>query len=85
MHKSRGKLFSLDLLLRNLYPHMHYRGKSFKFEAEYPDGRREVLLDVPRYDFAWQLRYDLAEPQIVAEGIALDLHGTCTYDISEAN
>ncbi len=77
------KEFLKDLMLVNLYPHMHYRGKSFKFEAEYPDGRREVLLDVPRYDFAWQLRYDLAEPKLMPKGSKL----VCTahFDNSEAN
>src|SRR5205823_2997166 len=57
-----------DTLLLNLFPHMHYRGKSFRFEAEFPDGKREVLLDVPRYDFNWQLRYDLAEPKFLPKG-----------------
>ena len=62
---------------------MHYRGKSFRFEAEYPDGRREVLLDVPRYDFNWQLRYDLAEPKFMPKGTRL----LCTahFDNSETN
>ncbi len=44
-------------------PHMHVRGKSFKYELQLPDGTREVLLDVPRYDFNWQLWYMLKEPQ----------------------
>ena len=71
----RKKPFLRDALLLNLFPHMHYRGKSFRFEAEYPDGRREVLLDVPHYDFNWQLRYDLAEPKFMPKGSKLDLHG----------
>jgi peroxiredoxin/mono/diheme cytochrome c family protein len=40
-----------DSLLYSLMPHMHYRGKSFRFTARYPDGKEEILLDVPRYDF----------------------------------
>jgi len=36
-------------------PHMHLRGKSFRFEAVYPDQKREILLDVPRYSFDWQI------------------------------
>ena len=62
---------------------MHYRGKSFRFEAEYPDGHREVLLDVPHYDFNWQLRYDLAEPKLMPKGSQLIC--TAHYDNSEAN
>ncbi|HEX3726372.1 MAG TPA: thiol-disulfide isomerase, partial [Pirellulales bacterium] len=72
-----------DLRLLNLFPHMHYRGKSFRFEAEYPDGSREVLLDVPRYDFSWQLRYDLAEPKVLPKGTRLIC--TAHYDNSAAN
>jgi hypothetical protein len=47
---------------------MHLRGKSFRFEATYPDGRREVLLDVPHYEFDWQNAYILAEPKPMPEG-----------------
>ena len=50
---------------------MHLRGKSFRFEATYPDGRREVLLDVPRYEFEWQNVYVLAEPKLMPEGTVL--------------
>jgi len=60
--------FRRDTLLLNLFPHMHYRGKSFKFEAFYPDGTSEVLLDVPNYDFNWQLRYDFVEPKFLPKG-----------------
>lgn len=77
------KMFLKDALLVNLYPHMHFRGKSFKFEAEYPDGRREVLLDVPRYDFNWQLRYDLAEPKLIPKGSKLIC--TAHFDNSAGN
>jgi peroxiredoxin len=72
-----------DALLLSLSPHMHLRGKSFRFEAAYPDGTREVLLDVPRYDFNWQLRYELAEPKLLPRGTRL----VCTahYDNSADN
>ena len=64
-------------------PHMHMRGKSFRYEATYPDGRREVLLDVPKYDFNWQLRYDLAQPKFLPRGT----HLLCVahFDNSEEN
>jgi hypothetical protein len=60
--------FRKDALLLNLAPHLHVRGKAFRFELELPDGRRSVLLDVPNYDFNWQLRYDLAEPLRIPAG-----------------
>ena len=37
-----------------LFPHMHLRGKAFRYTAIYPDGKQEMLLDVPHYDFNWQ-------------------------------
>jgi peroxiredoxin len=60
-----------DMRLLSLSPHMHLRGKSFRFEAVLPDGRRQLLLDVPRWDFHWQLRYDLAEPVRLPRGSRL--------------
>jgi len=61
-------IFHEDVRLLSMTPHMHMRGKSFRYEVAYPDGRREVLLDVPRYDFNWQLRYDLAQPKFLPRG-----------------
>ncbi len=43
--------------LISMSPHMHVRGKSFRYTAVYPDGNREILLDVPKYDFNWQTEY----------------------------
>ena len=63
--------FFKDMLILSLTPHMHLRGKAFKFEAEYPDGTREVLLDVPKYDFNWQIRYMLVEPKLMPKGTRL--------------
>ena len=34
----------------------------------YPDGKSEILLKVPRYDFNWQHTYDLAEPKRIPAG-----------------
>jgi mono/diheme cytochrome c family protein len=75
--------FDKDVLLLNFTPHMHLRGKSFRYEAEYPDGRREVLLDIPHYDFNWQLRYQLAEPKPLPQGTIL--HCTAHFDNSPEN
>jgi peroxiredoxin len=62
------KLFLRDTTLLGMNPHMHVRGKSFKYELELPGGHREVLLDVPRYDFNWQLWYMLKEPRQIPKG-----------------
>ncbi|REK12544.1 MAG: thiol-disulfide isomerase [Planctomycetota bacterium] len=63
-----GKLFLKDSYLLGMNPHMHLRGKSFRYELELPDGTRELLLDVPRYDFNWQLWYLFDEPKLVPKG-----------------
>ncbi|MGE0538356.1 MAG: hypothetical protein AB7O68_25565 [Pirellulales bacterium] len=57
----RGTLFAM-------HPHMHLRGKSFRFEAVYPNGDAEILLDIPRFDFGWQYEYRLLEPKPMPEG-----------------
>jgi len=60
--------FKHDSWLFDLAPHMHLRGSWFKFEALYPDGMRETLLSVPRYDFNWQTIYRLTEPKKMPAG-----------------
>lgn len=72
-----------DEMLMSMTPHMHLRGKAFRYEAQYPDGRREVLLDVPKYDFNWQLKYILAEPKRLPKGTQVMC--TAVYDNSEDN
>lgn len=62
------KKFRRDTLLVSLYPHMHLRGKAFRYTARYPNGTEEVLLDIPRYDFNWQNSYELAEPKLLPKG-----------------
>jgi hypothetical protein len=72
-----------DLLLLAMFPHMHLRGKSFRYEACYPDGTSETLLSVPRYDFNWQHRYELATPRRIPAGTTLRC--IAHYDNSAAN
>jgi hypothetical protein len=50
--------FDHDAELVGLMPHMHVRGKAARFDLEYPDGKKQTILNVPRYDFNWQLWYD---------------------------
>jgi peroxiredoxin len=71
------------VLLLSFFPHMHLRGRSFRYEAFYPDGSTEVLLDVPRWDFNWQHRYMLAEPKRLPSGSRLRC--SAVYDNSAAN
>ena len=61
-----------DVHINIFMPHMHLRGKDFKYTVVYPDGRSEVVLNVPRFDFNWQLVYRLAEPLAVPKGARLE-------------
>jgi hypothetical protein len=72
-----------DVWLYEMAPHMHYRGKSFKYEALYPGGTSEVLLSVPRYQFDWQLLYRLAQPKRLPAGTILRCSGA--FDNSAEN
>ena len=72
-----------DRWLTSLTPHMHFRGAAFQYEAIFPNGEREILLNVPRYDFNWQLRYELAEPRKLPAGTKVRC--TATYDNSTGN
>ncbi len=46
-----------DMTIFGTQPHAHYRAISSKLRIQYPDGREEVLLNQPRYDFGWQREY----------------------------
>lgn len=83
-HEVRSSFeFNDDRLLVGMLPHMHLRGKSFRFIADYPDGNSEILLDVPRYDFNWQLRYELVEPKLMPAGTTMRC--IAHFDNSEEN
>ncbi len=56
------------ITLYGLTPHLHLRGRSMKYTLTWPDGREEILLDVPKYDFNWQLYYELATPKHIPAG-----------------
>jgi hypothetical protein len=61
-----------DVHLTSFMPHMHFRGKDFTYTAVYPDGRSEILLSVPKYDFNWQLTYEPAKAIALPKGTRLD-------------
>ena len=60
-----------------MFPHMHVRGKDMTYRLLYPDGKTEIVLNVPKYDFNWQLGYDLAKPVRIPKGTKLlSIHDT---------
>jgi hypothetical protein len=64
-------------------PHMHYRGRTMRLDAFYPDGRQETLFSAPRYDANWQMTYAYKTPPILPAGTRLRVTGT--FDNSAAN
>jgi hypothetical protein len=72
-----------DIDIISLMPHMHLRGKDYLYRATYPDGRSEILLSVPRYDFGWQVYYYPKKPIRVPKGTKIE--GIAHYDNSTKN
>jgi hypothetical protein len=75
--------FSEDSHIWALFPHTHLRGKSWDYRLVYPDGRSDVVLSVPKYDFNWQTYYVFSRPLAVPKGSRLE--ATAHYDNSTAN
>jgi peroxiredoxin len=76
-------VFREDAILYHLFPHMHLRGKSFEYQVVFPDGKRETLLSVPRYDFNWQTTYLRTEPLKLPAGTRIEC--TAHFDNSADN
>ncbi len=72
-----------DMILVGMHPHMHMRGKDAQYRILFPDGKRETLLNIPNYNWRWQLWYNLAEPIKMPKGTKIE----CTehFDNSAAN
>ena len=75
--------FTEDINVWSLHPHMHLRGKDMTYTATYPDGRSEIVLRVPKFDFGWQTDYWLAKPLVLPKGSKL--HVSAHFDNSTAN
>lgn len=76
-------IFKEDCHIVSFMPHMHVRGKDFVYKLVYPDGTSKIILNVPKYDFNWQLSYFLKEPLAAPKGSRLDC--VAHHDNSEAN
>jgi mono/diheme cytochrome c family protein len=62
-----------DTYVLAYWPHAHLRATAARYVAAYPDGRKEVLLDVPRYDQSWQVTYKLREPKLLPKGTRIEV------------
>ena len=69
--------------LIRMWPHMHTRGKSYEYKIVYPSGESQIVLSVPRYDFNWQLSYNLEKPLLLPKGTRVE--GTAVFDNSPNN
>src|SRR5262245_41569909 len=72
-----------DITLYAMSPDMHLRGKSLRWVVVYPDGREQTILDVPRFDFNWQIEYELETPLRIPAGSKI--LGIGFYDNSPKN
>jgi hypothetical protein len=73
-----------DLEVRGVAGHMHYLGQSIKLEFNHRDPkRRQVLLEIPRWDFHWQGFYWLEQPLQVRMGDTFKI--SCEFDNSPEN
>ncbi len=72
-----------DAYLYSFLPHMHFRGKYMRFEAHYPDGSTEELINIANYNYNWQMEYKLEEPKFVPAGTRVVV--TAAFDNSERN
>ncbi|MFN3583681.1 redoxin family protein [Phenylobacterium sp.] len=83
-HKEVAYLeFPKEALLYSAFPHAHYRGYASDLWLHYPDGKKELILSLPRYDFNWQRDYVFEKPIPVPAGSRLVAH--YWYDNSKRN
>ncbi len=75
--------FPKSATLLSFSPHMHVRGKSYRYEIKSDNDSQRTLLDIPAYDFNWQTTYVLREPLAIQNRDRLFC--TATFDNSAEN
>jgi hypothetical protein len=78
-----ARTFERDFSVLSYLPHMHLRGVAANYRAYFPDGTSETILDVPEYDYNWQVSYEYPEPRHFPAGTRIEVK--LTYDNSEDN
>ncbi len=58
--------------------HMHTLGKSFRFTLDPDSPKSSVLLDIPVWNFDWQMNYELTKPVHVEAGQTMRME--CSWD-----
>jgi len=77
-----ARILREDTGIVSFFPHMHLRGKDFRYVAKLPDGSEQELV-YSHYDFAWQESYILPDPLLLPAGTTLEVHGH--FDNSAGN
>jgi hypothetical protein len=72
-----------EVTLLGMHPHMHMRGKDMSYRLVFPDGETRTILNVPHYNWHWQLWYNLAKPIVLPAGTRIEC--TAHYDNSANN
>ena len=67
--------FAAPVKLASLNPHMHLRGKDFVYRVVYPTGESQIILNVPKYDYAWQPGYRFEKMLELPAGTRLEMDG----------
>jgi hypothetical protein len=75
--------YSRPVTFYQFQPHAHLRAKDFSYMVYFPDGREQTVLTVPKYDFRWQLAYELQTPLMLPAGSKIVV--TAHYDNSANN
>lgn len=83
-HREEGSLrLPYDIQVLSFLPHMHLRAKACRYKVISPNGETRTLLDIPHYDFNWQLLYRYSQPQKLSRGDSIKF--TAWYDNSANN
>lgn len=80
---SQSVVIEKDAHMYGFLPHMHFRGKSMRFTAFYPDGTQEELINIANYNYNWQIRYLMEEPKLIPAGTKVVATGV--FDNSTQN
>lgn len=57
-----------------LQPHMHLRGKDMTVRLLYADETFQIVLDIPHYQFDWQIVYYEDQPLHIPKGTRMELY-----------
>lgn len=73
----------IDLEAYAITPHMHLLGRDMRVWVKFPDGRRQDLVEIADWDFAWQNTYVFEHPIDLPKGSEVQL--VAHFDNSAAN